>query len=385
MRGFIMPIKGRFNGKGNMDENLERQILRINALEVHVKKLLAFEAQFRAYMYKTRKVEEEKRDRKKEVNIKPQKEGPAKEKVEMNQEFHKRDKKLDEMTRRLNQLEQMISDIIDSNHDRHSHLLSIEEAMVKEERLQKLVEQLLSKKLADRMHEEEKVREKIRSLEVQILKLVECKNNPPTIYGNEDENHRQKTRGMDYAPRSFEDREEYENALEEDDVQSFHSTIHMRVLALEKNYLLVNEVQAGLHKQVNDLIEKFNRFAQNKGEPEDLPLQQEPIFKTLYIDKLYLDKYEQNNNFAQVGIKELSGALNIGATYGRDAIPKEVTEQVKEDLAKMKAEKEEMQKQQTNTDHSKDSQFDESSSDLHSIPPEEDLPYTEITIEEESS
>ena len=31
----------------------------------------------------------------------------------------------------------------------------------------------------------------------------------------------------------------------------------------------------------------------------------EPIFKTLYVDKLYLEKYEQNNNFAQLGIKSL--------------------------------------------------------------------------------
>ena len=85
-------------------------------------------------------------------------------------------------------------------------------------------------------------------------------------------------------------------------------------------------------------------------------MQQDPIFKTLYIDKLYLDKYEQNNNFAQLGIKNLNGALNIGATYGRDVVPKEITEQVKEDIEKMKTAKEEMEKHQTSAEKQPDPQ-----------------------------
>ena len=102
-------------------------------------------------------------------------------------------------------------------------------------------------------------------------------------------------------------------------VTTIECIIQMRFLALENNYLLVNEVQAGLLKRVDDLLEKWNAvtFNNNKLEAEDLTMGQEQIFKTLYIDKLYLDKYEQNNNFAQLGIKELSGALNIGATYGK--------------------------------------------------------------------
>ena len=112
-------------------------------------------------------------------------------------------------------------------------------------------------------------------------------------------------------------------------------------------------------------------------------MQQDPIFKTVYIDKFYLDKYEQNNNFAQLGIKNLTGALNIGATYGRDVVPKEITEQVKEDIEKMKAAKEEMEKHQTSTDKSSNLEKDESSSDMNSVPPEEDIPYTDIVIEDD--
>jgi hypothetical protein len=172
--------------------------------------------------------------------------------------------------------------------------------------------------------------------------------------------------------RTREDR----NELEEAGVESFYSHIKMRVLTLENNYLLVNEIQTRLLKRVDDLIEKF-------VETDDSTIQQDPIFKTVYIDKFYLDKYEQNNNFAQLGIKNLTGALNIGATYGRDVVPKEITEQVKADIEKMKAAKEEMEKDQTSTDKSSNLEKDESSSDMNSAPPEEDIPYTDIVIEDE--
>ncbi|GAA3324462.1 hypothetical protein GCM10020331_052420 [Ectobacillus funiculus] len=40
--------------------------------------------------------------------------------------------------------------------------------------------------------------------------------------------------------------------------------------------------------------------------------------KKVHIDKIVFDKFELNNNFGQLGIKELKGRLNIGATYGND-------------------------------------------------------------------
>jgi uncharacterized protein with von Willebrand factor type A (vWA) domain len=186
-----------------------------------------------------------------------------------------------------------------------------------------------------------------------------------------------------------------EDELEEVDVEPFDSHTKKRVLALENNYLLVNEVQAGLLKRMDNLIEKCNELTKKMADTEDATVQQDSISNTLYIDKLYLDKYEQNNNFAQLGINHLSGALNIGATYGRDVIPKKITEQVKEDLAKMKAVKEEMEKNQTssekqpdpqtNGEKQPDSQNNESSSHVDSIPPEKDLPYTDIVIEDDPS
>jgi hypothetical protein len=45
------------------------------------------------------------------------------------------------------------------------------------------------------------------------------------------------------------------------------------------------------------------------------------IIEKINIEKIILDKYELNNNFGQLGIKELKGKLNIGATYGSEFTP----------------------------------------------------------------
>ena len=156
----------------------------------------------------------------------------------------------------------------------------------------------------------------------------------------------------------------------------------MRVQLLEHNLLLVNEVQSRLMKRFEEL-RKSNVLMKQTDETEDTMKQEEPIIKTIYIDKIYLDKYEQNNNFAQLGIKNLSGALNIGATYGKEAIPKKITEQVKEDMDKMKEMKEEMEKSQPGKDKPNDIQHDESSSEVATNSSEENIPYTDIVIEDD--
>jgi hypothetical protein len=46
------------------------------------------------------------------------------------------------------------------------------------------------------------------------------------------------------------------------------------------------------------------------------------IIEKINIEKIIFDKYELNNNFGQLGIKELKGKLNIGATYGSEFTPK---------------------------------------------------------------
>jgi hypothetical protein len=95
-----------------------------------------------------------------------------------------------------------------------------------------------------------------------------------------------------------------------------------------------------LETDVNQLKEKIAKIQiENKDqmvtEPKDPPI----FIEKIHIDKIVLDKYELNNNFGQLGIKELKGKLNIGATYGSEFIPKPEEEENKRTLTKKKLDK----------------------------------------------
>ena len=70
-------------------------------------------------------------------------------------------------------------------------------------------------------------------------------------------------------------------------------------------------------------LKKSLQTSQQQGLPESELKTKDPpiIIEKINIEKIILDKYELNNNFAQLGIKELKGKLNIGATYGGEFTP----------------------------------------------------------------
>ncbi len=102
-----------------------------------------------------------------------------------------------------------------------------------------------------------------------------------------------------------------------------------RVSALEQSMSLLTEVQVDMLKRTSSLQEEVRLIHQKAALLENAP-------PPIHIDKFFLDKYEQNNNIGQVGIKELGGALNIGATYGSGAIPKDFTDQIQKDMEELK-------------------------------------------------
>lgn len=81
------------------------------------------------------------------------------------------------------------------------------------------------------------------------------------------------------------------------------TSLEIEIEELKKTLLAIQEQESGIqeksvnHKEPPIIIEKIN------------------------IEKIILDKYELNNNFGQLGIKELKGKLNIGATYGSEFTP----------------------------------------------------------------
>lgn len=78
-----------------------------------------------------------------------------------------------------------------------------------------------------------------------------------------------------------------------------------------------------LEKNIEELQKSLVTFQEDKINNAQAPIQQPPIIiEKINIEKIILDKYELNNNLGQLGIKELKGKLNIGATYGSEFTPK---------------------------------------------------------------
>ncbi|MFK9092914.1 hypothetical protein [Bacillus salipaludis] len=106
-----------------------------------------------------------------------------------------------------------------------------------------------------------------------------------------------------------------------------------------KNLFLIfrkNDDEKELKKKLISLemnIEELKKTLQGFQEQKEKIIQtKDPpiIIEKINIEKIILDKYELNNNFGQLGIKELKGKLNIGATYGSEFSPKLDEEEIVE-------------------------------------------------------
>ncbi|PLS01584.1 hypothetical protein CVD27_24650 [Neobacillus cucumis] len=106
-----------------------------------------------------------------------------------------------------------------------------------------------------------------------------------------------------------------------------------------------------LEKKISSLESKINevktevkaiRIPSPPKEKENNPTVQ---INHLQVDQIVIEHLDYANNFGQLGIKELSGKLNIGSTYEGD-ISEKINEIVKQKLGKeaavnIKAKKEE--------------------------------------------
>ncbi|PWA13448.1 hypothetical protein DCC39_00725 [Pueribacillus theae] len=110
-----------------------------------------------------------------------------------------------------------------------------------------------------------------------------------------------------------------------------------RISVMEKNFSVVKDLMEENLQQTNELKGEIQRMKINlTTEREEKPV----VIRELKIDKILLDKYEQNNNFGCLGIKDISGQLNIGATYGNSAIPAGIAEELIGDLENLEKETE---------------------------------------------
>lgn len=80
----------------------------------------------------------------------------------------------------------------------------------------------------------------------------------------------------------------------------------------------INELEKRLESQKAVQAESDSNTEPNKT--ADDRIQPPIVIEKLNVERLVVDKVELNNNFGQLGIKELKGRLNIGATYGEGGI-----------------------------------------------------------------
>lgn len=75
-----------------------------------------------------------------------------------------------------------------------------------------------------------------------------------------------------------------------------------------------------LESKVEKYQEMESLLKELQEQKKDDLLQPPIVIERLNVERLMVDKVELNNNFGQLGIKELKGRLNIGATYGEGAL-----------------------------------------------------------------
>ncbi|OIK09854.1 hypothetical protein [Bacillus sp. MUM 13] len=157
---------------------------------------------------------------------------------------------------------------------------------------------------------------------------------------------------MEQASRNYD---EYLNEMDE------------RIFAMEEKMIQLHGTQLDILSRLDEMSAELSQY-KGQGPAND---KQQVVVKEINIEKFYLDKYEQNNNFAQLGIKELSGALNIGATYGTGVVPEALTQQMKDDMAELQAAKDDLPDKQVTPENAE-------------MKVEEEF-YSEVSIDDESS
>jgi hypothetical protein len=197
--------------------------------------------------------------------------------------------------------------------------------------------------LLKKMTELEKRLARLDASEAQAAKVSKTQNGAPRQQSNDGVSRTVRTSGKDKTdPKEKKKHAPKRDALWEEMsilVESFLAKAKImdkRMGHLEKAVFSLMESRTDIQKRLEAIENRLHMLESGNKEKDNKRQEQPVVIKEIHIDKFYLDKYEQNNTFGQLGIKSLSGALNIGATYGREVLPKDVSAQIKEDMEEMK-------------------------------------------------
>lgn len=110
-------------------------------------------------------------------------------------------------------------------------------------------------------------------------------------------------------------------------IQKKMNSLEERLSVMENNVLKMSDLIEKNLQQTMQLKSEMERIKAGLSPREEKPV----VIRELKVDRIMLDKYEQNNNFGNLGIKNISGQLNIGATYGKSALPSGITDELIDD------------------------------------------------------
>lgn len=97
---------------------------------------------------------------------------------------------------------------------------------------------------------------------------------------------------------------------------------NQKLAELEKK---ISDLEKELKKEIHELLIKPNTKEADKEPTPSIKIEH------LQVDKIIIEKLDYANNFGQLGIKELSGKLNIGTSYEGDH-SKHIQEKLNEKL-----------------------------------------------------
>jgi hypothetical protein len=196
----------------------------------------------------------------------------------------------------------------------------------------------------------EKQLKKFNTLEVQMKRLVNLEKQIGPLSALKEQLIKEKSEKNHHIPyRTYSNEQP---SFMEWEKKILAKIEHRIVSKLEPYYRIITDIEerlshveaalSGLEKRIQTYKSQLNELREETGhmkqqqKTQEKSISQPVIFQEIKIDKMLLDKYELNNNIAQLGIKELSGSLNIGATYEKGIIPPELAEKWKENMEELK-------------------------------------------------
>lgn len=212
-------------------------------------------------------------------------------------------------------------------------------------------EQLM--KIHQRLEALERQIKKINTLEVYMSRIIKVEERLGLLHLREKVN---KEESKNKTQITYRDEKEFIRDFENQVmdkvkhmIQSEMASIHNMLMEFDNRISKLEDQITSLEKQSSEKIRVIQDILQKKNIQEEAakvnPQEGQPIiFQEIHVDKLFMDKYEQTNNLGQLGIKELSGHLNIGATYDKGVIPHELVEEWKKEMDSLHQMKEDQKK-----------------------------------------